>query len=308
MPGSPATSASRPLPASELGLAPDEPAARALRLRLGRGAVESRVLAEDRLFEVAQLAAGFEAELADQGAAGVLVGGQRVGLAPGPVEREHELAAQALAQGVLGDQRLELSDHLCAAKREVGLDPIRQRLQAQLIQASDLGPGERRKGKVGQRRPTPQPERLPEMRGRGRGRARGQRRPARVEVAPNAVEIQSAGLDLQQIAGRPGDEHVASEHLAQRRHIHLHKLGRRRRRSLAPELVDDPVAGHDLVRVEQQQREQCPLLRRPELDLRTVDHRLERAENPELDHLSSDPNRAAAAASTHRRETSASMC
>jgi hypothetical protein len=126
-------------------------------------------------------------------------------------------------------------------------------------------------------------------------------------VAPTAVQIHSAGLDPHEIAGPPGDENLPPEHLAQRRHIDLHELGRRRRRALAPQLVDDPVARHDLVRVEQQQREQRPLLRRPELDRRTVDHRLERAKQPKLDHLSSDPNRAAAAASTHRRGSSASM-
>ena len=53
------------------------------------------------------------------------VDGERVSLAPGAVEREHELTAKALAQRLGADQGLELSDELrVAPEREVGLDPL----------------------------------------------------------------------------------------------------------------------------------------------------------------------------------------
>ena len=52
-----------------------------------------------------------------------LVGLERLGLAAAAVQREHQLAAQVLAQRVLSHQRLELADELgVAAEREVGLD------------------------------------------------------------------------------------------------------------------------------------------------------------------------------------------
>ena len=65
------------------------------------GGGERFVLREDGPLEPAQLLAGLEPELARRAAAAVLVDGERVGLPAAAVEREHELAAQALAQRVL---------------------------------------------------------------------------------------------------------------------------------------------------------------------------------------------------------------
>ena len=77
MPGSPTSRKRRPRPANgvveagdelgQLALAADERARAgpAVGLR-GRGEVERRVLAQDRLLELAQLAAGLDAELVDE--------------------------------------------------------------------------------------------------------------------------------------------------------------------------------------------------------------------------------------------------
>jgi hypothetical protein len=278
---------------AQLALAADERAAaggrrrdrRGRRRGVGRGpAVELGILAQDGLLELAQLAAGLDAELVDERPARVLICGERVGLASGPVEREHELAAQAFAQRVLDDERLELAHHVAAAQLQIGLDPIRERFQAQLVQASDLCLGERREGEVGQRGAAPQRERRPEVVRRGGGGAGAQRRSAFVEVAPEAVEVDGVGLDLQEVPGRAGDEDVGLQDLAQGGDVDLDELDGGSGRPLAPQLVDDPVARHDLVRVEQQQSQQGSLLRRPEPDRRTVHHRLQRAQQPELDH------------------------
>ena len=89
---------------------------------------------------------------------------QRLGLTPRSVEREHQLAPQALPQRVLRDQRLELADELsAAAELEVGVDPLLERLQAQLLEPADLGLGERLEGEVGERWAAPQRERLAEQ-------------------------------------------------------------------------------------------------------------------------------------------------
>ena len=89
--------------------------------------VEGGVLDEDRLLHRPQLATGFETELVDQPAPGLAVGLQRVGLAAAAVERQHQLAAQALAKRVFRDQGLELTDQLrMASQFEVGGDPILQ--------------------------------------------------------------------------------------------------------------------------------------------------------------------------------------
>ena len=123
--------------------------------------VERRVLREDRLVQPPQLGAGLDADLLDERRARVAVGLERLGLAPGAVQREHPLRVQPLAQRVLGDERLELADHLgVPAGREVGVDRHLGRAQPQLLEPADLGGGERLVGDVGQRLAAPQRERL----------------------------------------------------------------------------------------------------------------------------------------------------
>ena len=180
---------------AELALAADESAGRGGRRRRGR--VELGVLTQDRLLELAQLAAGLDPELVDERAARVLVGAERLGLAPRAVQRAHELAAQALAQRVLGDQRLELGHDVAAPEREVGLDAIRGRLQAQLLEPLGRAPVRtgRARGRPGPGRATapgrrgtpplpwracPRPaRRCPRRHGAGSGRGRARRaRPA----------------------------------------------------------------------------------------------------------------------------------
>ena len=58
---------------------------------------------------------------------------ERVGLAARAVEREHQLAAQPLAQRVLVDERFELADELrVAAERELGLGALLDEREPQL--------------------------------------------------------------------------------------------------------------------------------------------------------------------------------
>ena len=62
---------------------------------------------------------------------------------------------------MLGDQRLQLADQLgVAAERQVGLDPLLERRQPQILEPAALDPRERLLAELGQRRAAPQPERL----------------------------------------------------------------------------------------------------------------------------------------------------
>ena len=122
--------------------------------------VELGILAQDGLVQLAQLAARLDAELLDQVAARCLVDLERVGVAAGAVEREHELGVGALAQRLLPGQRLELAHELgMAAEREVGVDPRLQAGQAELLQAGDLGLGEGLVAEVRKGRATPERQR-----------------------------------------------------------------------------------------------------------------------------------------------------
>ncbi len=62
----------------------------------------------------------------------------------------------------------------------------------------------------------------------------------------------------------------------------MHALRRTRRRRLGPERVDNLVDGDDLVRVQQQQREQRALLSASERQLTALVLDLQWAENPEI--------------------------
>src|SRR5262249_32410920 len=103
----------------KLALAADEHfAATAVRLRRARcrrrraDGIGRRILVEDRLLELLEPATRLDAELLDEHAPSHLVRLQRVGLTAAAVEREHQLAAEPLPQGMSGDEQLELRDEL----------------------------------------------------------------------------------------------------------------------------------------------------------------------------------------------------
>ena len=138
-------------------------------------------------------------------AARCLVDLERVGVAAGAVEREHELGVGALAQRLLPRQRLELAHELgMAAEREVGVDPSLQAGQAELLQAGDLGLREGLVAEVGEGLATPKRQRL----------AQGVRCfvcVSAIHVAPRLVEepleqvaVALLGSDTKQVPGRLG--------------------------------------------------------------------------------------------------------
>ena len=103
------------------------------------GGSSSRVLSQDRALELLQTPARLEAELLCEHPARLLIRLERLRLAARAIEGEHELSAQTLPQRMLADKGLELGDELgVAAEGEVGLDPLLEGSQVQLLEASDL--------------------------------------------------------------------------------------------------------------------------------------------------------------------------
>src|SRR5439155_26767109 len=95
--------------------------------------LERRVVAQDRLLEIVQRATRFEPELVNERPAGVLVGGERLGLTAGTVERNHQLGPQLFTQRMVGDERLELADQTgVPSKSDLGLDPFLERVEMEL--------------------------------------------------------------------------------------------------------------------------------------------------------------------------------
>ena len=186
--------------------------------------LERRVLAQDRALELLQRRARLDSQLVDERAPGGLVGGQRLGLAPRPVQREHQLAAQALAKGVLGRQRVELRDERgVPAESEVGVDPHLDREEVHLLEAPDRRLGKRLVREIGERGTAPECECLAELLG-GLLRVGSA---GLLDEALEPVEIELLGGEPDHIAGRERDEQLGTraERLAQPRDARLQRTG-----------------------------------------------------------------------------------
>ena len=93
---------------------------------------------------LAQPGAGVDAQFPGQQHPPGAVGFQRVGLAAGPVQRDHQLPAQPLPQGMLIHQPFQLrAQGGMLAERELRLDPVLGCGQPVGVQPLDLNPGER---------------------------------------------------------------------------------------------------------------------------------------------------------------------
>lgn len=113
-------------------------------------------MAEDATLELAQLEPRLQTELGDEQASYLPVGGQGIGLAAAAIERRHQLAAQVLPEGMFRDEPLEAGrDFDVAAKPKLGIEPILQAGQTELVQARCLLAGKRHVVEVGERLSTP---------------------------------------------------------------------------------------------------------------------------------------------------------
>ena len=160
--------------------------------------------AEDLLVQPTQRGRRIRAEFVGDGGAQPGIGVQRLGRPPGPVQREHQPAVEALPQRVIGDQGEQFADQLARpAELQHRVDASLHGGQPRLFQAADGGMAGQH-GHVGERPSPPQRE---------RGRI-GLRRlgPPAVAGGPAGVRaavledlpVQVGGPDPQQVPGRPG--------------------------------------------------------------------------------------------------------
>ena len=249
---------------------------------------------EDLLLQAAQLGRRLEAEVLAEPSAVALEGPQRLGLAPGSVQRVHQLGDRSLTQRVLLGQRLQLADQLgCQAAPEIGLDARLDGVEAQLFQAGDVGAGELVVGEVLQRRPAPQVEGVTQDLGGAVGIV-GEAGAGVPDGGLEAVGVERGRIGADRVAVVTGDQHAALaatvalrlERRPQPGDVHPQRL-LLARPVVTPELLEDAVGGHDPVDVEQQQGEQRPLLVRPEVDGLAARSSLQGTEDPELHHAPS---------------------
>src|SRR5205085_10592701 len=126
-----------------------------------RAELERRVLLQDRAFEQLEGFARFQPELDTQELPCLAVDLERVRLAACAIEGKHQLSAQPLPKRVFGDKRFQLADELLvAAEREVGVDAIGERGEANFLESCDLSLCKGVEGEIGERGSAPERERL----------------------------------------------------------------------------------------------------------------------------------------------------
>ena len=168
-----------------------------------------------------QCRAGLDPELIDEHATPCGEHLERLGLASGAVQGEHQLAAQALAQGMRRNELLELRDDLAVpAEREPRVHVILGGGDALLLEAADRLLRERLVADVRQCRSAPQPERLGEVVGRLLGPARGELGASAGDQLLETRHVELAGRHPRDIAGPFRDDHarrrtIGLDHLAQ---------------------------------------------------------------------------------------------
>lgn len=123
-----------------------------------------------------QRVAALDAELVDEHPPRPGERVERLRLAVGAIEREHQLGAESLPQRVGGDQVLELRKHLAVtAERELRLDVVLDRRSTELFEPPDRIFREALVANVRQRRSAPQADGLVSAAGCGRPAARSSR-------------------------------------------------------------------------------------------------------------------------------------
>ena len=137
----------------------------------------------------------------------VLVGLERLGLAAAAVEREHQLAAQALASGC-SPISASSSPTSSAWRPSARSASIRCSSAASRSSSSRAISAlrERLVGEVGERRPAPQRERLVAAFATARRAAPRQLAPASATSRSKRCEVELLGVDPQHVAGRARDE------------------------------------------------------------------------------------------------------
>ena len=103
------------------------------------------------------------------------------------------------------------------------------------------------------------------------------------------VEVELIRPETNRVAGRPGDERIRRQRLAEARHVDAQGSRGVTGRVYSPELVDQALAGNDLVRMEEEGGEEGALLRSADLKLAARIPNLDRSEDPKLHLTASRP-------------------
>jgi hypothetical protein len=175
---------------------------------------QGRVLRQDPPLQILELGTGIDPELLGQRHSGISIDLERSRLPAGPVEGDHEQTAQALPQGVCGDETFQLRREIgVPAEGQIDVDPLFECREPSALDPHGLVAGEALVSKVGERLPAKERERFAKERGLA---GRFGRRVGLLDKALEPTEVDLLRRDSQQIARRPGLDQLGPERLAQR--------------------------------------------------------------------------------------------
>ena len=178
----------------------------------GAAGRQRRRLRDDRGFEPLQLRTGIEALLLGEELPHVLIDGQRVALAARSIEREHELAPEALSERVLLRELLDLTENLAMeACVEIGLDPILERIEAQALEPRRLRQRPPLAFEAEQRRSPPEGERVVQRRSRVGGGATRELVPAEPGETFEVQRVDAIRRHVEPVAHLIADHGVAPD-------------------------------------------------------------------------------------------------
>ena len=265
-----------------------------------RDRVQAWVGREDPRVQRPQLRARLDAQLPHEDAAGGGERVQRLGLPPGPVQRQHQLAGEALPERMLPHQLHQLLRRLgVAAERQDHLDVLLDRVQPLLAKP---GPDDLRAGAgdPGQRRALPEPKPRVKRDGRGRQVALAAGHAGLGQPLRERLGVKLALGQPQLVPGSGGEQHLARrpvrplrlERGPQPGDVDVQRVHRFGGQLLAPQPVDELIAWHHLIRPHRKQPEHRSPLRRAEVQLRVSSpgaHRPEHGYPQRLSVIGSHP-------------------
>ncbi len=155
---------------------------------------------------------------------------------------------------------MKLADEkVVAPERELGIDPILERREPELLETRGMWLGKLLVGEVGKRGTAPECERCTAPIRRRSRIAFRQQPTALGRQLSEAFSVELVSSNLEDVSRRPRDEQLVLaartsglERLAQMGDIALEHVGGRLRRRCAPQPVDHLVRRKDLVWVEQE--------------------------------------------------------
>ena len=186
---------------------------------------------------------------------------QRLRRSSGAVERQRLVLDETLAEWMLLAQQFELADDLTVEPaRQVGLDPIFDRVDTCIAETQTLEVGELVVGVVLEGRAAPEIESRPEF-DSCCGRVARQQRAPFGGSALERLDVELAGIDVQPVAGADGFDHrlfaalaVGIERGPQAGDVHPKRI-ELAVALVSPQLLEHPVGRQDLAVVDEQERE-----------------------------------------------------